>query len=451
MTMRVRNVFSLSVFLTLFAISQAPAQRDLAFEPPKQERVQETLAFLASDDLAGRDTPSRGLRAAADHIEERFRKAGLEPGVGKSFRHHWTLSGKTADTRSARLTVRVDDQTRVLEPVKDFRIWEAAGPVEDMDAEPYLVSRIDPERNSKQEGDWRSRPLFVEVDPESPLWREADETRSFLSRRPRRAIVVVRDGVLSANARVDLVVPDVISEEIQVDNVVGIVRGTKRPDEFVLVTAHYDHVGVQLAGTQEDVVYNGADDDATGTTAVITLAEALAHTKPARSIVFCCVSGEEKGLLGSRALAADPPFDLAKVVVNVNLEMIGRPPETGRFQAWITGDDLSNFREVVAPELARARVETIDFRMGAMLFRASDNYSFAAKGIVAHSISAGSLHEDYHKPSDEVSKIDFEHMTRVIEGIGNVIAKCCDPDVTFAYNERGKQQIGGGGRRRGRR
>jgi Zn-dependent M28 family amino/carboxypeptidase len=246
-------------------------------------------------------------------------------------------------------------------------------------------------------------------------------------------------------ATIDMPAPQAV--EIPLRNPIGILPGATRPEEFVLVSAHYDHLGIGTP-VNGDSIYNGADDDASGTTAVVVLAEALAKSgpRPARSIAFICFSGEEKGLRGSRAFAEDPPIALENVVANINIEMIGRPRADDRMAAWITGADLSDFAEIAGPALMRAEVRLVGFEMADRLFDRSDNASLARKGVVAHSISAGTPHGDYHQPSDEVDKIDLQHMTAVIAGLAEVVLEFAQRDERPAYNERGKARLQGGRR-----
>lgn len=128
--------------------------------------------------------------------------------------------------------------------------------------------------------------------------------------------------------------------------------------------------------------------------------------------------GEEKGLLGSRHYASQPTWPLDKLVANINIEMVGRPKPGAAGKIWMTGWQQSD----LGPMLAAA-AKAIDVRIfehpqhSQPLYRASDNYSFVEKGVVAHSFSAGSLHDDYHQPGDEWGKLELRHMTRVIQGL----------------------------------
>jgi Zn-dependent M28 family amino/carboxypeptidase len=224
-------------------------------------------------------------------------------------------------------------------------------------------------------------------------------------------------------------------------NVMGLLRGTTKKDEYVVVSAHYDHVGIGSA-VDGDAIYNGADDNATGTTGVLLLAEALAKLPaPARSVLFVCFTGEERGFLGSRAFCSRCPVPLERVVANFNLEMLGRPEDGKAGKAWITGSEYSDFAAIVAPALATGGVELMPFDMATRLFSASDNWAFVEKGIVAHSLSAGSLHKDYHGPNDEADALELTHMTQILRALVPAVLELANRAEPPRWNEQGESQV----------
>ena len=205
-----------------------------------------------------------------------------------------------------------------------------------------------------------------------------------------------------------------------VRNVLGVLRGVDDvlSSEAILVTAHLDHIGTLSRG--DDRVYNGADDNASGVTAVLALADAFAslELRPRRSIVFATFWGEEKGLLGSKAFVQKPLWPLDHITANVNIEMVGRPEPDAREKVWMTGWRHSNLGELMNAGSQRVNVEIFNRTdVGEMLYTRSDNASFVRRGVVAHSFSAGSLHADYHQPGDEWEKLDIPHMTKVLQGL----------------------------------
>ncbi len=142
------------------------------------------------------------------------------------------------------------------------------------------------------------------------------------------------------------------------------------------------------------------------------------QTRPRRSVIFATFWGEEKGLLGSREFAKQPLWPLPEIVANINIEMVGRPEDDAREKAWMTGWSHSSLGPLMNDGSQRVGVEIFNRTdVGEMLYRRSDNYAFVQQGVVAHSFSAGSLHSDYHQPSDEWQKLDIPHMTKVIQGL----------------------------------
>jgi Peptidase family M28 len=207
-------------------------------------------------------------------------------------------------------------------------------------------------------------------------------------------------------------------------NALGLLRGTdvEASKEVILLTAHLDHLGLGEAAKDDpkgDIIYNGADDDASGTTAVIELARALSKAgkgaRPRRSILFVLFGSEELGGYGNRYFLEHSPVPLTEIVANLEFEMIGRPdPALPTKTLWLTGYERSN----LGPMLARhGAAISADPHPDEHFFQRSDNYALAKKGIVAQTVSSFGLHKDYHRPSDEISKIDFDFLTHSIESM----------------------------------
>jgi hypothetical protein len=210
-------------------------------------------------------------------------------------------------------------------------------------------------------------------------------------------------------------------------NVVGVLEGgdAKLKNEIVLVDAHFDHLGIGLA-INGDSIYNGADDDASGVTAVLEIARQLASgPAPKRTVLFVATTGEEMGLFGTRWFIDHPVIPLAQFVANMEIEMIGRPDSLagGPGKAWLTGFERSNMGE----QLAAAGIPIVaDKRPTQHFFERSDNIAFARIGIVAHTLSTYNLHLDYHQPTDDVKGIDVEHMAAVINAGARAVRLLAD-------------------------
>lgn len=197
-------------------------------------------------------------------------------------------------------------------------------------------------------------------------------------------------------------------------NLVGILRGADSvlQNYAVIVSAHYDHHGIvdPVAG---DSIMNGADDDASGVATVLELARVLSlGPRPKRSIVFLLTTGEELGMIGVEWYAGHPSIPLERTVAALHIEMTGRPDSVigGFGRAWLTGDERSTTGGI----LRAAGLPVIsDPRPSQRFFERSDNIAFARRGIPAHTLSSFGLHEDYHTPADEPSRIDVPHMAAV--------------------------------------
>jgi hypothetical protein len=198
-------------------------------------------------------------------------------------------------------------------------------------------------------------------------------------------------------------------------NVVGVIRGSdpSLKSEYVLVDGHYDHLGIGRP-VNGDSIYNGADDDASGVTAVLEIArQMMKGPKPKRTVVFAAMMGEEVGLLGTNWYIAHPALPLEHMAANLEIEMIGRPDSLagGVGRAWLTGYERSTMGDALA---ANGIPIVPDKRLEQHFFERSDNIAFARRGIPAHTLSSFNLHTDYHQPSDDITKVDFVHMAGVI-------------------------------------
>jgi hypothetical protein len=220
-------------------------------------------------------------------------------------------------------------------------------------------------------------------------------------------------------------------------NAIAILRGTAQPEEVVLLTAHLDHLGIGPPNAAGDTIYNGADDDASGTTAVLALAQAFAAgPRPRRTIVFALFGSEEIGGYGNAAFLAHPPVPLTSIVANLEFEMIGRAdPAIPNDALWLTGFDRSN----LGSELASHGAHLLpDPHPTENFFQRSDNYALARQGIIAHTVSSFSLHKDYHQPSDELAGINFPHLTNSIASMIAPIQWLANATWRPTWNPKGK-------------
>jgi Zn-dependent M28 family amino/carboxypeptidase len=201
------------------------------------------------------------------------------------------------------------------------------------------------------------------------------------------------------------------------NNVVGVLLGKSKPDEFVIFSAHYDHLGMKRDG--EDKIFNGANDDASGTTAVIALAKYFkALDNNVRTIIFVAFTGEEIGGLGSGYFSEN--INPKKVVAMFNIEMIGTESKWKKNSAYITGYDKSDFGLILQRNLKNTNFTFYpDPYPKEQLFYRSDNATLAAFGVPAHTISTSKMdvEPNYHQVSDDISTLDLNNMTEIIKAI----------------------------------
>lgn len=206
------------------------------------------------------------------------------------------------------------------------------------------------------------------------------------------------------------------------ENVAAFIEGTTHPEEVIVISAHYDHVGVDDQGN----IYNGADDDGSGTVAILEIAKAFAKSKkegngPKRSLLFLHVTAEEVGLVGSRYYSENPIFPLENTITNLNIDMIGRitpdKKETPNYIYLIGSDKLSQELHDVSEQVAKTYSDLeLDYKFNAdddpnRFYYRSDHYNFAKHGIPVIFYFNG-VHEDYHQPTDTADKIEYDLLAK---------------------------------------
>jgi hypothetical protein len=410
---------------------------------------------LSSDAMEGRATGSPGGLAAAKYLAAQLAAAGLQPaGDDGSFLQtidragfaldgapelSWTTSEgatvqatwgadfdyadgppmerelavviATAD-KDPPLPPRADAALLLLGPRRSMRGWLKAGGAEDGVGWGALLGLGQPSKGAPSTG---ATGLYRKGAAASPLRLVArGKLREALEARQVAKLKVAVRG----------------KDETPAVNVVGRLPGAGLPDrpelaqQAVVFSAHYDHLGTRAAPVPDpkapapdaapDLVFNGADDDASGCAAVLALADhfgaqAKAGQRPARTLIFLLATGEEHGLWGTQYYLDHPVVPLASTTANLNFEMIGRPDPMagGSGRLWLTGFEHSN----LGPEWARLGLPVMpDARPGEHFFERSDNYAFVERGVPGQTLSSYDMHTDYHTVEDEVERVDFAHM-----------------------------------------
>jgi len=221
-------------------------------------------------------------------------------------------------------------------------------------------------------------------------------------------------------------------------NVCGVKKG--KTEKFLGFSGHFDHIGT--SNNPKDNIYNGADDDASGITTLVGIADYFKNKKPEFSLVFMAFNGEEKGMLGSRAISKDenlnPIYD--KMTALFNFEMVATESAFGKNALFMTGDEFSDLDELFNKNAANGLKINPDPYASEQLFYRSDNVSFVKKKIIAHSFSTVDMTKatHYHHENDDVNVVDFENLTTIINNFGKTLDKLSPKNFEPKYNDKVK-------------
>lgn len=267
------------------------------------------------------------------------------------------------------------------------------------------------------------------------LTGDADSARS-----GNLALVRFADKLPADGATISLTVHALPQASRQTYNAIGYLPGTDPKAGTILLSAHLDHLGVGRPVNGDDI-YNGADDDAAGTTAVLELAHALAAgPRPHRSVLFVCYGSEELGLLGSRYFGEHPPIPISDIIANLEFEMIGtQDPKMPKGVLLLTGWDRSNFGPTLKE---RGALIGPDPYPEQHFFERSDNYSLALDGVVAHTAAGWGTPPTYHQPNDDLDHLDLNFMTAAIQSLVEPVRWLAASDFRPAWNPGGAPQRG---------
>lgn len=384
----------------------------------KQSEVERVIKTLSADDMQGRATFTPGIEKAARFIESEYKKAGLVPLTGNtSYRQSFTMTRVTPERTSVSINGRPIAADSVCAIVSSAALsWSNNADVQ--------VVQIGPEKNVQQEvrSIIRSgKKTLVLLDPKFAAYFK------LLSGRYKGGQIKQKGGaeqavvlVLGTFTEVKAFAAEYTSksEELPLFNIVGMIPGKTKKNESVVFSGHYDHLGI-IKPMEGDSIANGADDDASGTTAVITLAKYYKKLKKnERTLIFAAFTAEEIGEYGSAYFAKQ--MDADKVVAMFNIEMIGKASKFGPNSAFITGYERSDFGEILQRNLKGTEFKFYpDPYPEQNLFYRSDNASLAKVGVPAHTISTDQIDIDkyYHTVKDELSTLDVGNITSAIRAI----------------------------------
>jgi hypothetical protein len=387
------------------------AQAVPAISESEVSRIEKTLA---SDDMQGRQVFTAGIEKAAAFITKEFNQAGLKPLPGsKDFNQtfvmmdaesgdvHMTIDGIPVDKKNlvafsaeSSLTITQDDHYQKVIVKKAAEFGEIV--LKYLESEENILILVDTSLSKKFN------------------WLADLHMPQFSGKGNRIYVLTSVDPSLY---RIEITQK---MKKRYLTNLIGMIPGKSKPDEYVIFSAHYDHLGIGTPDESGDSIYNGANDDASGTTAVIALAGYFSkiHNNE-RTLIFAAFTAEEIGEFGSAYFSGK--LDPHKVMAMLNIEMIGTESKWGKNSAYITGYDRTDMGAILQKNLGNTQFRFYpDPYPEQQLFLRSDNASLAKRGVPAHSISTSKMDVEkyYHKPGDEIGTLDLHNMTEIIRAIG---------------------------------
>jgi len=370
--------------------------------------------MLSSDEMEGRRTFSAGIEKAGSFIASEFEKIGLQKwNNGSSYLQSFAMiKAKPVSQKAMVSGVELD--------AKKFMILSAKSSLSVNEKSDYQIVQIAKGANFQVEARKAlssKNNTIVVADPsfEPMLARYGGMRSQMFSSQSNIIMIVGTDVPTSFNIEMTQELT-----EMPLANVVGVIPGKSKPNEYVIFSGHYDHLGInskRMVGT--DSIYNGANDDAAGTTAMIMLAKYYKKlNNNERTLVFAAFTAEEVGGFGAQYFSRQ--FDPAQVMAMFNIEMIGTESKWGKNSAYITGYEKTDMGAILQKNLNNTGFEFHpDPYTDQNLFYRSDNATLARLGVPAHTISTSKMDSEpnYHKASDEIGTLDMENMTAIIRAI----------------------------------
>lgn len=399
--------FLAGCFFTLFSYSQSIDKIINASEVERIEKV------LSSDDMQGRKTFTPSIDRAAAFIAGEFKKSGLKYFDGlKSYMQPFSMKKANLVSASGKMGNQSVDAEKIIAITTDAEIDinENSG---------YTKVMISDTANFFREAlnlmkEDRKYLVLVDTSFSKNFNRLRRFNRESFDTKAPVVFVLTNENPATYHFEIK---NEVTSAALA--NVVGVLPGRSKKDEYVIFSAHYDHLGIGKPDAKGDSIYNGANDDAAGTTAVIMLANYFSKlNNNERTLIFVTFTAEEIGGFGSQYFSKQ--IDPDKAVAMFNIEMIGTDSKWGNNSAYITGYERSDFGKILQKNLEGSNFHfEPDPYPKQNLFYRSDNATLAALGVPAHTISTSKMDNEpnYHKQSDEISTLDMNNMAEIIKAI----------------------------------
>ena len=406
----IKKHFLLHSILLLCFFSGVCQDIDKVINPMEAERIEK---ILSADDMQGRKTFSPGIEKAGNFIEGEFSKAGLAYFNGlSSYKQAFSMIKTQFISATGNFDGRDLESKNIIaiSTTADLKISDRSG---------YEIVKISPGANLMNEAF-----IYVKGKKNVLVIVDTSFSQSFgrLLRFKREAFKSDRGLVFVLSSIVptkfELEVKQELTESL-LSNIIGVIPGKSKKEEYVIFSGHYDHLGIGKPNAAGDSIYNGANDDAAGITAVILLAKYFSQLhNNERTLVFVAFTAEEIGGFGSQYFSHQ--MDADKVMAMFNIEMIGTQSKWGSNSAYITGYERSNMGSLLQANLAGSAFHfEPDPYPEQNLFYRSDNATLAALGVPAHTISTSKMDNEpnYHQLTDEIGTLDMNNMAAIIQAI----------------------------------
>lgn len=384
---------------------------DKIINPAEVEGVER---ILSADSLQGRGNFTPAIENAADYIESQFKAAGLKTLNGKpGYRQSFSMVNmKILSVGGEMEGVPIDSKTLIpFSTSTQLDINDQAG------YEKVYIRKGDNFFAKAIQSIQKKKNQLVLVD--SSFSRNFGRLGNLAMQQFRSDYNILFLLTSSDPSHYEIHVSQKMEKESKLANVVGILPGTTLKNEYVIFSAHYDHLGIGKPDSKGDSIYNGANDDASGTTAVIMLARYFAKFKGnGRTLIFAAFAAEEIGEFGSQYFSRQ--FDPARVAAMINIEMIGTESKWGTNAAYITGYEKTDLGKILQKNLLGSpfRFYPDPYPQQALFYR-SDNATLARLGVPAHTLSTSKMDSEkyYHTQGDEIGTLDMKNMTEIIKAI----------------------------------
>ncbi|HUP13800.1 MAG TPA: M28 family peptidase, partial [Niastella sp.] len=404
----VKRYFILLLLVKQFTFCEAQSI-DKIINAKEVERIERKLS---ADEMSGRKIFTPGIDKAAIFIADEFKKAGLQPVTAGSFLQEFAmLRTSMVSARGVVNGKNVDEKNiAALTANEELTITQASGyAMKFVHAQDTLSSII-----TRLQRTGGNHLLMVDTAQRVMFERLKRGGRSQFT--PKGNIILV---LANEEAGEYAVQYKQSVNSMPLKNVVGVLPGRSKPEEYVIFSGHYDHLGIGKANDAGDSIYNGANDDAAGTTAVIMLANYFAKQKNnERTLIFVAFTAEESGGYGSTYFSQQ--YNPDQVMAMFNIEMIGTESKWGTNSAFITGYEKSDMGQILEKNLANTSFKFYpDPYPAQQLFYRSDNATLARLGVPAHTISTSKMDSEkfYHTQEDEIETLDMNNMAAIIKAI----------------------------------